>query len=88
MLLAEDAKGNPRPCFEFELSDLEQGSEVELILKRILPLGLARLSMDYKKAREEYAEGVEPIIRTFGLNEGPFKEDQARIKRRYVRSAP
>jgi hypothetical protein len=43
--------------------------------------------LDYKKARDEYAEGIEPIIRIFGLNEGPFKEDQGRIKKRYVRSA-
>jgi hypothetical protein len=57
------------------------------ILGRILPLGLARLSMDYKKAREEYAESVVPSIRTFGMNEGPFMEDQGRIKKRYVRSA-
>jgi hypothetical protein len=43
--------------------------------------------LDYKKALEEYAEGVKPIIRTFGMNEGPFKEDQGRIKKRYVRNA-
>ncbi len=87
MSLVEDAQGNPRPCFEFELSDLERKSEVESTLRRILPPGLSRLSMDYKKAREEYPESVEPIIRTYGLNEGPFKEDQGRIKKRYVRSA-
>ena len=87
MSLVDDAKGNPRPCFEFELSDPSKTSEVELILERILSSGLARLSLDYKKARDEYAEGVEPIIRIFGLNEGPFKEDQGRIKKRYVRSA-
>jgi len=45
----------------------------------LLSPGLARLSLDYKKARDEYAEGVEPIIRIFGLNEGPFKEDQGRL---------
>ena len=87
MSLVEDARGNPRPCFEFELSELERQAEVESILQRILPLGLARLSMDYKKAREEYPESVEPIIRSFGMNEGPFKEDQGRIKKRYVRPA-
>jgi len=85
MSLAEDAQGNPRPCFDFELSDLGQRSGVEAILGRILALGLARLSSDYKKARDEYAESVEPIIRTFGMNEGPFKEDPGRIKKRYVR---
>ena len=87
MSLVEDAQGNPRPCFEFELSDPERKSEVESTLRRILPPGLSLLSMDYKKAREEYPESLEPIIRTYGLNEGPFKEDQGRIKKRYVRSA-
>ena len=87
MSLVDDEHGNPRPCFEFELSDVGRRAEVEAILGQILPLGLARLSMDYKKAREEYAESVAPIIRIFGMNEGPFKDDQGRIKKRYVRSA-
>jgi len=43
--------------------------------------------MDYKKAQEEYAASVAPIIKTFGMNEGPFKDDQGRIKKRYVRTA-
>lgn len=87
MSLIEDAQGNPRPCFEFELSDPERKAEVEITLRRLLPPGLSRLSMDYKKAREEFPESVEPVVRTYGLNEGPFKEDQGRIKKRYVRSA-
>ncbi len=87
MSLAEDARGNPRPRFDFELSSLDRKSEVEAVLSRTLPAGLARLSLDYRKAREEYPECVEPIIGTFGLDEGPFKEDQGRIKKRYVRPA-
>ena len=87
MSLIEDAQGNPRPCFEFELSDPDRKAEVEITLRRLLPPGLSRLSMDYKKAREEFPESVEPVVRTYGLNEGPFKEDQGRIKKRYVRSA-
>jgi len=50
-------------------------------------LGLARVSTDYKKAREEYAESIAHIVRTFGMNEGPFKDDRGRIKKRYVRAA-
>ena len=54
-------------------------------MKRIVSIELAKLSFDYKKAKDEYPEAVEPIIRTFGLYQGPFKENQARIKKRYVK---
>ncbi len=83
--LEEDALGNPRPCFEFELLDINQKAKVEEKLSNILPSGLAKLSLDYKKAREEYPQAVEPILRIFGMHEGPFKEDQTRIKKRYVK---
>jgi hypothetical protein len=83
--LEEDASGNPRPCFEFELLDVSQKAKVEEKLSNILPAGLAKLSLDYRKAREEYPQAVEPILRIFGMHEGPFQEDQARIKKRYVK---
>jgi phenylacetate-CoA ligase len=83
--LEEDAQGNPRPCFEFELLDLEHQAEVEKELRHILPTELARLNLDYKKAREEYPQAVEPILRSFAMNGGPFKENLDRIKRRYVK---
>ena len=28
---------------------------------------------------------VKPVVRTFGMNEGPFRENQSRIKKRYVK---
>jgi phenylacetate-CoA ligase len=87
MSVEDDAKGNPRACFDFELFDMEQKTKVEERLKAIVSVELARLSADYKKAKDEYAEAVEPIIRTFGLYQGPFKENQARIKKRYVKQA-
>ena len=83
--LEDDAEGNPRPCFEFELLDMGQSSYVEEKLRNTLPLELARLSLDYKKAKEEYPQAVEPIIRTFALNEGPFKDNRSRIKKRYIK---
>ena len=83
--LEEDIKGNPRPCFEFELFDINAKASIEEKLNSVLSLGLAKLSMDYKKAKEEYPQAVEPILRTFGMYEGPFKDNQARIKRRYVK---
>jgi len=85
--LEEDAQGNPRPCFEFELLDINQKTKVEEKLKDVVSLGLARLSLDYKKAKEEYPQAVEPIIRIFGTNEGPFKDNQARIKKRYIKQS-
>ena len=83
--LEEDASGNPRPCFEFELLDIDQKAKVEEMLRSILSAGLAKLSLDYKKAHDEYPQAVEPIVKIFGMCEGPFKDDQARIKKRYVK---
>lgn len=83
--LEEDTSGNPRPCFEFELLDMEVQDGVEEKLAHILTPELTKLSGDFKKATEEYTQAVEPIIRTFGLHEGPFAEDQSRIKKRYIK---
>jgi len=83
--LEEDAGGNPRPCFEFELLDLGARGEIEATLHQILSPELAKLSLDYKKAREEYPQAVDPIVRTFGMHEGPFEANLSRIKRRYVK---
>ncbi len=84
--LEEDAGGNPRPCFEFELLDLGPRIEVETMLREILSPELAKLSLDYRKAKSEYPQAVEPIVRTFGMNEGPFQANLGRIKRRYVKN--
>jgi len=83
--LEEDGSGNPRPCFEFELIDMDQNVKVEEKLRNILSAGLAQLNLDYKKAREEYPQAVEPIVKIFGMHKGPFQDDQSRIKKRYVR---
>jgi len=83
--LEEDAAGNPRPCFEFELLEMGQKDQVEEKIRVTLPAGLAELSLDYKKAQEEYPQALEPVLRFFGLNEGPFEENQNRIKKRYVK---
>jgi phenylacetate-CoA ligase len=83
--LEEDDQGNPRPCFEFELLDMSRKASVEEQLAGILPEGLAKLSLDFKKAQEEYPQAVKPVVRTFGVGEGPFRENQGRIKKKYVK---
>lgn len=83
--LEDDASGNPRPCFEFELLDMELQKSIEEKLGNILTPELAKLSDDFKKATEEYEEAVKPIIRIFSLHEGPFAENQNRIKKRYIK---
>ena len=81
----EDDRGDPHPCFEFELQDISQKAGVEEKLAEALPQGLAKLSLDFKKAREEFPQATTPIIRIFGMNRGPFLENQGRIKKRYVK---
>ena len=83
--LIDDAAGNPRPCFEFELLDIVRKGEVEGKLLQVLAPGLVKLSSDYKKAHEEYPQAVEPVIKLYGMQEGPFRDDQGRIKKRYIR---
>ena len=83
--LEEDDKGNPHPCFEFELFDKSKEDQVKVRLEEILSVGLGNLSLDYKKAMDEYAKALEPIIRTYGMAEGVFKANQDRIKKRYVK---
>jgi len=83
--LVDDAAGNPRACFEFELLDSAKKEAIEGKLRELLGPELAKLSADYKKARDEYAQAVEPLIRLYGMHEGPFKNDLSRIKNRYIR---
>jgi hypothetical protein len=64
---------------------MDQKSLTEEKLRNIMSSELAKLNFDYKKARDEYPEAVEPIIRTFGLYKGPFRDNQMRIKKRYVK---
>ena len=82
--LHEDERGNPRPCFDLELRDIGERAEVEEALARLLPEGLAGLSQDYRKAREEYPESVAPVVRTHAMGDGPFRDNEGRIKKRYV----
>jgi phenylacetate-CoA ligase len=83
--LIEDAGGNPRACFEFELLDNARKDEIEGRLRELLGPELTKLSADYKKAQDEYPQAVEPVIKLYGMHEGPFKDDQGRIKKRYIR---
>lgn len=83
--IEDDAQGNPHACLEFELLDMAHKMAVEEQLKKIVAAELAKLSADYKKAKDEYPEAVEPVIRTFGLGQGPFQENETRIKKRYVK---
>jgi phenylacetate-CoA ligase len=81
----EEDEGNPRPCFEFELLDLPARNEVETTLHQVLSIEMARLNLDYRKAKDEYPKAVEPIVRTYGMHEGPFEANLSRIKRRYIK---
>jgi phenylacetate-CoA ligase len=83
--LEEDANGNPRPCFYFEIFNMNQGPEVAKRLGDILSSGLAELSLDYRTAQKEHPQVADPVIKILGINQGIFKDNQNRIKKRYVR---
>lgn len=83
--LIDDAAGNPRACFEFELLDIDRKAEIEGRLWELLGPHLANMNADYKKARDEYPQAVEPVIKLYSMYEGPFKDNSSRIKKRYIR---
>jgi phenylacetate-CoA ligase len=77
--LSEDEHGAVRPCFSFEIrgdvSDALRGEFEQRIPERI-----RLLNADFRTAVEEHADSVRPVVELYGLGEGPFAADAAKIK--------
>jgi phenylacetate-CoA ligase len=79
--------GLDRPCLSFEVSTaIDSGLQAQF--DRLIPRRLSTLNGDFRMAMAEFAEAATPLIRLYGLGEGPFAGDRSRIKQvRVARAA-
>jgi phenylacetate-CoA ligase len=83
--LRDIGDGGVRPCVHVEVSSRE-GDESNTIaaLRRAVVGRLELSSRDFKNAVEENPSAAEIIIELHNSGEGPFAENNRRIKRRYI----
>jgi phenylacetate-CoA ligase len=85
MLALDDETGTPRPSIALELTDLAGiDDRWRAEMSDRLRDGLRDLNTDYRSSIVEFPEAMRPIVQTYGLGEGPFAADAARIKQRRI----
>jgi phenylacetate-CoA ligase len=77
--LSEGPQCEMKPCFNFEI-ETEPNSELENKFRKSMLEGLIRLNADYREAWKEYPHAMIPEIRLYRMGEGPFAQDEGRIK--------
>ncbi|MFL5749990.1 MAG: hypothetical protein ACJ767_05175, partial [Chloroflexota bacterium] len=81
----DDETGTPRPSVSLELIDLDGVDDAwRTAGAERLRDGLAALNIDYRSSLGEFPEAMLPIVSTFGIGDGPFAGDAARIKQRRI----
>jgi phenylacetate-CoA ligase len=85
LLALDDETGTPRPSIALELTDLAGiDDRWRAEMSDRLRDGLRDLNTDYRSSIVEFPEAMRPIVQTYGLGEGPFAADAARIKQRRI----
>lgn len=81
----DDETGTPRPAVALELTD-EAGVDDawRASMSDRLRDGLRSLNIDYRSSIAEFPAAMQPIVQTYGLGQGPFGADAARIKQRRI----
>jgi phenylacetate-CoA ligase len=80
MLLArEDVDGGTRPVFAFEVNEPLPDAEKEQVAAALIE-NLHNLNTDFRQAMEEYESAVRPVIEFCMRGEGPFAQDEGKIK--------
>lgn len=77
--LTEGPSASVRPCFMFEIG-VEATESLRERFAQVMTRQLEQLNADFREARHEYPETLEPEIKLFRYGEGPFREDAGRIK--------
>jgi phenylacetate-CoA ligase len=77
--LSETENGGVRPRFVFEVSETPTCELVDRYRESIVPK-LVALNADFREAWKEYPDTLVPEIELYGLGEGPFAGDRAKIK--------
>lgn len=75
----ESDNAKVRPAFYFEITETPT-EELEQYFAKIILEELINLNADFREAWHEYADTLKPKIYLFGVGEGPFKADLAKIK--------
>ena len=83
--VVDDESGTPRPAIALELTDPAGTDEAwrEATADRLRD-GLMALNIDYRSSIAEFPDAMRPIVTAYGLGEGPFAADSARIKQRRI----
>ncbi len=77
--LSEGPSASVRPCFMFEV-ETEPTAALAERFARLITTQLEQLNADFREARREYPETLEPEIKLFRPGDGPFQADAGRIK--------
>jgi phenylacetate-CoA ligase len=77
--LSEGSEGKVRPCFNFEI-EAEPSRDMEKAFRESILEKLIGLNADFRQAWTEYPETMVPDIRLYRCGEGPFVQDQSKIK--------
>lgn len=77
--IAEGKDASVRPAFYFEITEAPSEELQKRFAESIIPK-LIELNADFREAWHEYRDTLKPEIHLFSLGEGPFKNDQNKIK--------
>jgi hypothetical protein len=83
--VVDDETGTPRPSIALELADMAGVDDSwRARMSDRLRDGLRDLNIDYRSSIVEFPAAMQPIVKTYGLGEGPFAADASRIKQRRI----
>lgn len=79
--LEEVENGSVRPCFIFEV-DSKPSKELEKHFMESIVSHLRKLNADFREAWLEHSKTLVPKVELYCIGEGPFMEDQGKIKQK------
>ena len=82
--LHEERPGETRPLVDVQLARGEPAADRTDALAGAIERQLATQNRDYQEAMREYPALMVPLVRVHARGTGPFADDGARIKHRYV----
>jgi phenylacetate-CoA ligase len=77
--ILEDKESNARPAFYFEIA-VRPTEELKQRFAESILTKLISLNADFREAYREYVDTMKPAVYLFPIGEGPFKNDQSKIK--------
>ena len=84
LAILEPSAGVTRPSVSIELERGDPSPELTERLSEAIESGLLRTNRDYQEASREYPDLMPPVVQLFAAGSGPFADEAARIKHRYI----